>query len=99
MIPLTDEEKALIAGIDDCPWCPGHKPGFHTELKGIRDDPERFAVMKCHNCGASRSVMVKGKDHENARRFMQAGYLADQAHARAMLPELVQRWNWKARCP
>lgn len=99
MIPLTDEEKELIASIDDCPWCPGTKPGFDSKLVGHRDDPDRVCIVCCPTCGASRRTLVTDAVREKAKPFTAAGY--DQARAlfRAMLPELVGLWNWKARQP
>lgn len=96
MVPLTDEEKALIASIDDCPWCPGTKPGFDTKLIGHRDDPERVAIVCCGNCGASRRTVVTDAMYERAKPFTTAGYDQGRALCRAMLPELTELWNWKA---
>lgn len=97
MVPLTNEEKALIADIDDCPWCPGTKPGFDTKLVGHRDDPDRVVIVCCGNCGASRRTVVTDAAQKKAEPLMAAGYDRPRALMRAMLPELIRLWNWKSR--
>lgn len=91
---FTAEQQALIDSIQDCPWCPGTKPGFDTGLEGMRDDPYRYARLVCGKCGAFRKLLVHDTESQTARTTSYAtGRPFDRELALVVLPRLVQAWN------